>query len=234
MKPVREGVSKPLIPIGFTLSPCAFKPTNTMSRGDRMLEKSVEEHRPLKKRPVDDTLLKTCNKALPEPKLITVVKTTSPRILETCTSDDIERQGLVNRNKVKGTHQHGTLKREALAQSLLRRRLLREEHKAKNHIDHHYASARKFSLLQRLQEELHQRAQEEAYTYRPTSPLQRNPALVRDLLRACKSSSLTSSLILSNKRPLHSRPSCYPNCTAHRPPVSKAGSRVVYNYAHAA
>lgn len=238
MKPERGGGTKPLVPLEFALPPCGYKATNTKPREYNKTEKVVEEHRPLKKRPVDESSLRVGgSKALPEPKLITVIKTTPPTILESCTSDDIERQGRMNRNKLLkcSTNPHD-LRREALLRSLLKRQLLREEGKAKKHFEHHYRhesnNGAKASLLQRLQDELHHR-QQVPHQQRSVSPSQRNPALLRDLLQACTCSSVSSSLVLaSNEQPTlyHRNP-----FASSRPPKASSGhGKIVYDYAHAA
>lgn len=234
--------SKATFPVEFALPPCGYKSTTMSPKVAANALKSVVEHRPLKKRPVDESSLKlsarTSTTSLPEPKLIRVVKSFPPTtILATCSYDDIERQGRLNRNKLKcPTPQQQTSNhtRELLLQKLLTRQLLREERKAKQHFHQHYIpnNAARQSLLQRLQQELYQQAQ-----HRSVSPSQRHPNLVRDLLHACNSSSVSSSMVLSNEQPLHSRKN--PSDPPHHHLFQKRGrsgatGRVVYDYAHAA
>jgi len=217
------------------MSFCGYHPTNTLLREsipEKIDGKPLCGSKPLKKRPVDETSLHTerrQGRVLPEPKLITVMKRTHPSILGNCCPTDIERQGLARKINHTSTHQKD-VKREALFKLLLQRQLLREGSKAKKHFDHHYGGPTKnASLLHQLQEELHHQARRST-----SSPLQRNPNLVRDLLRACTSSSLSSSMVLSNERPRHnhiSSPSRHNTFIPTRP--SKNG-RVVYDYAHAA
>lgn len=232
--------SKATFPVEFALPPCGYKSTTMSPKVAAKALKSVVEHRPLKKRPVDESSLKLSARSttsLPEPKLIRVVKPFPPTtFLATCSYDDIERQGRLNRNKLKcptSQQQTSNHKRELLLQKLLKWQLLREERKAKQHFHQHYNpnNAARQSLLQRLQQELYEQAQ-----HRSVSPSQCHPNLVRDLLHACNSSSVSSSMVLSNEQPLYSgNPSDPPHYHLFQKLGRSGGTgRVVYDYAHAA
>lgn len=77
-------------PVEFSLPSYGYKSADTLPRVSESAEKSIVEHRPLKKRPVDVSSLKlsatTSQTSLPEPMLIRVIKTTPPTILQACRS----------------------------------------------------------------------------------------------------------------------------------------------------
>lgn len=189
--------------------------------------------------------------------------------LKSCTALDIERQGLAHKKKVTCTYPTDS-GREALFKLLLRRQRLHEASKAKKHYHHHYGDSKsdlKAALLQKLQDKLHHGAaaprtkacpfgQDQALSLQKLQdkfhhgaaapppkacPFRQDLTLAQHLRQACASSSLSSSLLLSNnnERPLHSLPSNGISWNRNNPsssmrPPPKNGRRIVYDYAHAA